>query len=237
MHRFSRHFRLLGSTLLLLIASSCTADKLQLPADGDARQLTVVSGTGQSGEVGQVLDDSVIVRITDDEGRPVVNQVVAFVALSPAGSRLIPDTVLTDSTGRAVSLWHLGTKAGSQRAEVRIPGTTIKASLSATAIPGVPDTLAMVTGMDQAGRIGSTLPESLVVRLVDRFGNPISGEVIDWTPRYGTVSRNSVPTDSEGMAAVAWQLGLKPGNQKVEASCSGVPGSPATFQAQAYIVP
>jgi hypothetical protein len=73
-----------------------------------------------------------------------------------------------------------------------------------------------------------------VVRVVDRFGNPVPDAAVAWqvTSGQGDVSAGSTPTDATGKATVTWTLGNRIGVQKLTAATSGsVTGAPVTFTA------
>ena len=97
---------------------ACAADSVMLPSDGEPARVTIVDGNGQNGTAGQMLGDSLVVRVSDREGRPVVSQTVSFVVT--AGGEVTPTTVHTDADGVATFRWKLGTQAGSQVLEVGV---------------------------------------------------------------------------------------------------------------------
>ncbi|HXE57609.1 MAG TPA: hypothetical protein VNK43_06375, partial [Gemmatimonadales bacterium] len=116
---------------LLLAAASitCGGDDLLLPDEGDPAAVAISSGDGQTGRVGEPLPDSLVLRVTDTRGRPVVDQRVVFEpGPGSAGADLSPDTAITDGDGRAASRWVLGTVAGEQRVTARVlaPGPELE---------------------------------------------------------------------------------------------------------------
>jgi hypothetical protein len=101
---------------------------------------------------------------------------------------------------------------------------------SASASPAGGASLALVSGDDQTAAAGSVLPESLVVRVSDRFGNPVAGTSVTWAVSGGgSVSSTRVTTGSDGRAAVRRTLGSQVGEQRTTASVSGLSGSPVAF--------
>ena len=230
---------LLRLAVLALVLVSCTGDELNLPSDGDPGTIEVLGGNDQNGRVGGSLQESLVVRVTDIHGRPVPDQRVEFTpTLDPSG-QFLPHTVLTDDAGIAAARWLLGTQAGPQRAAARVVGapTPLAAAFSATADPDPPDSLAIVGGDNQAEQIGNVLPESLIVVLLDRFGNPIAGADVGWSAQNGSLSSNQVTTGSDGRAAVKWTLGFYPGFQHATATYGNMKGAPVTFTAAATVGP
>lgn len=237
MERTLRRLHRVAFALLLSVA--CGGDELNLPSEGDPGTIEALAGNDQTGQVGGTLPESLVVRVTDAQGRPVPGQAVVFSPTIDPSGQLAPDTARTDESGRAASRWRLGTEAGTQLAEARVvdaPGP-LKVDFSAIADPAPPDSLTGVGGEGQFGQIGTTLPESLVVVLRDQFGNPIPGADIVWATSNGSVSSNLVTTGSNGQAAVQWTLGLFPGTQQATAAFGSVHGSPVTFTAGATVGP
>src|SRR4029450_385140 len=105
---------------------------------------------------------------------------------------LIPDTVLTDAAGRARSKWVLGHTAGNQdvQAEVKTDaGQPLTQTFHATALPGPAASITAIKGDQQTGQVGTALADSLVVKVTDQFGNPVSGFSVSWRAHGGgTVS-------------------------------------------------
>ena len=205
------------------------------PEEGLPAALAVLGGGAQTGTVGQPLPDSLIVRVTDSRDRPVQSTRVAFVILAGgAGADVIPDTAFTDADGRARARWVLGSLAGLQRVEARVLGKvaagTLKATFDATALPDTPDTVVAVKGQNQTATVGQVLPDSLVVRVTDRFGNPIAGRPVTWAAiGGGSVSAASTVTGADGRTGVLRTLGPAAGPQSATATAAGVPGSPVVF--------
>jgi hypothetical protein len=79
----------------------------------------------------------------------------------------------------------------------------------------LPDALAIVSGDGQVGLPGSTLPESLVVQLVDITGAPVANYPLEWrlTLRDGKVEVRAPLTDAQGRAAARWTLSTTAGAQ------------------------
>ena len=221
------------------LASACGGDKIVLPNDTVPAHIAVIKGSGQTGTVGSLLADSVVVRVTDASGRPVEDQSVAFSVTSGGGS-VAPATATTNADGRAGTRWTLGSAAGAQSGLAKVTGSGAPADLSTTfsaiANSAGAATIAMVGGTSQTGTAGSTLTDSLVVKVTDATGNPVAGVTVDWAANGGgTVSAPSVVTGPDGRAAVRRTLGGSAGAQTTVASATGLSGSPITFTATAVV--
>ena len=179
-----------------------------------AAALQEVTGNDQSAAVGARVTNPIVVRVVDDRGRPVEGALVAFRVTSGGGS-LAAGSAQTDAQGEARDLWTLGTStapADSQRVEARLSlnasGQAATVVFRATARPGAVAMLVLLRGGTQEGSAGAPLPDSLMVRAVDEFGNPVPGATVNWTVRSGggQITPTST-TDAAGNTRAAWVLG------------------------------
>lgn len=97
--------------------------------------------------------------------------------------------------------------------------------------PGNP-VMASVSGNAQTADVGEEVTNPLVVRIT-QDGAAVSGRTVTWsvTAGGGSVDPASSTTDASGNASTTWTLGPSAGANTVQASSSGVTGSPVTFQA------
>ena len=215
---------------------ACGGDLTLPDSSGAGYDLTKVRGDDQTGPVGEALPEPLVVRVVASGGQPVVGQAVAFLLPEGESGRLDPDTAVTNSSGEALALWVLGTVPGEHQVEARLvteladpPAELFQAS----AVAADPDTLRALSPLLQPGRRGDTLEDPLIVLVVDRFGNPVSGVEVQWqvTAGEGSVSADLTGTGADGTASVSWTLGGRIGVQKVTATVPGTTGSPVTFSA------
>jgi PKD repeat protein len=136
-----------GITLLLgFLLAGCGGANLTLPGGGgeggEPAAIRVVTGDGQSGQVGEPLTAPVVVEVTDAEGLPVEGATVAFELISTGeGAEISPATGTTDAAGRAEARVLLGSKVGLQTGEARViveGGAVPKTSFSAVATLDAP---------------------------------------------------------------------------------------------------
>ncbi len=203
-----------------------------LPDEGIVAHISIFDGDAQSGAAGSPLGKPLVVLITDRGGRPVPLQEVNF-AVSTGNGGVQPATAQTDSGGKASTVWTLGPGAGGQQVEAHAVGTSasLVATFSATAVAGAGSTLELDSGDGQTGSVGSALPESLVVKVTDGFGNPVSGVAVQWSVLSGggSISPEISTSGDDGRAAAERVLGPGAGAQTAQASASGFGGSPVTF--------
>src|SRR5690349_10236080 len=90
--------------------------------------------------------------------------------------------------------------------------------------------LTQVSGDGQIGTILAPAAESLVVQVVDRFGNPVSGVPVSWSASGGgDVSPASVVTGADGYAATQRTLGSQVGSYGTTAVATPLPDDAVSF--------
>jgi hypothetical protein len=229
-----------AALLLGLLAAACNGEVVgggQRPA-----RVVVVSGDLQRDTVGKELKQPLVVRVVDDQDRPVKNQLVNFVVTAGGGS-VFAGSALTNAQGEARERWTLGTVAGdTQRVEARAvdPATGEAIVFETFRAIGVPDVLAGLVAVGPVTRAGTAeepLADSLAVRGVDKHGNAIAGVQVQWAAVEGggTLSPATSKTDAAGTARSSWTLGPVVGSQVAQASSAA--GAPVRFTATAGALP
>ena len=216
---------------------------------GTPSQLIYVSGNYQSAAVGTTLNDPLKVKVADAFGNGIRQHLVTFTVVAGGGSFAgIPEqNVYTDSFGVAMAFLTLGTTPGQNNNVVNVSAKQSGVHLDgspftfyATASPGIASALQYVSGRNQAAEVGTVLPQPLVVKVVDSFGNAVVGHSVTFSvvEGGGTLagqSQRNVLTLSDGTARVVYTLGTVAGtlNNLVRASVPGLSGSPVDFYATA----
>ena len=192
----------------LPLVFACSDDNLTLPSEGAPAHIEIVSGNGQQARVSSPLD-SLIVKVSDSQRRPVAGVTVDFVLVEDQGGSLSPASAVTDGEGLAGTRITLGPRVGPLTGEARVHQVEgIAVGFSANAVPADANVLTLVSGNDQSAPVGTELPDSLVVAVTDGFGNPVSGVTVTWeAPGGGTVSEASTVTGDDGQTFVTRTLG------------------------------
>jgi Invasin, domain 3/Bacterial Ig-like domain (group 1)/Filamin/ABP280 repeat len=95
---------------------------------------------------------------------------------------------------------------------------------------GQPATVKVISGDAQTGTILEPLHDSLVVKVTDRFGNPVAGVEIAWSGGGGGVVRPATAiTGQAGMAATQRVLGDQPGTYTTTAVATALPDDGVVF--------
>jgi hypothetical protein len=201
-----------------------------------ATQLVIVSGNGQSGTVGASLGAPVVVRAVDQSGNPVAGVFVDFEV--PAGDGSVVSLAwLTNASGQVGANWTLGKAAGAKTLTASSSGVT-SVTFSANAAPGAASKLAVLSGNEQFGTLGTALPNALTVGVTDAYGNPVgAGASVSFavTAGGGSVSPATAATDANGRVSTAWTMGARVGANSLSATATGLTGVAATATASVAI--
>ncbi len=217
---------------------------------GPAAGLVRVSGNNQTGRAGSRLSQPFVVRVRDQWDNSVPNFPVRFTVAAGGGTidSLSFKDVLTDSSGQAAAYLTLGTAVGTFNNKVTVTGQGLSGSVDffASATADFPHRLLQVSGDGQTAMAGTRLPSPFVVKVVDRFDNPIAAHNVTFTVVQGGgtidgVTQRTIPTGQTGLAQVYLTLGTSPGTQVVQARAmfgdTELQGSPAVFTANATGAP
>ena len=162
--------RIFAAALLLALAA-CTAETFS-PASAD--HLAVVQGAEQNVRPGRDLDSAIVVRLTDDQGRPAARVAVQW-RITAGGGLLVTHDSLTGPDGTASAYWRMGLSDSTQVLEirtmeadpVRVELTPVLFHVHSIAVGaafgcGLDDSAATwCWGENRYGRIGSADPQAM----------------------------------------------------------------------------
>lgn len=199
------------------------AQYLVVQADSAGLASATIDATARAGAFSRVVDvdpvgrrisagDTVVVRLRalDGFGNGVEGAVFAF-RTRPGSGEVIPPRLESDSTGLVRTRWRTGTTAGSDTLEVhafQARDTSFK--LVVRTIGGSPSEISLVSGDNQRARAGAPVARPPVVRVVDRYGNPVNAVRVRFSTSSpgASVQPTELVTNDRGTAApTQWQLG------------------------------
>lgn len=230
---------LLGSIgVVLATVAGCGGSDLMLPGSGTAVELQLVRGNNQTGLAGAPLAEPLEVKVVDDRGNPVSGHAVTFALDTDApGAQLDPENSQSGGDGIAQSRWTLGATTGTQSVVARVTrggaAEPLEVRFNATVGAAGASRVELVSGDTQSATVGTALPDPLIVRVTDGFGNPVEGVAVSWSAEDGSVDPASSLTGPNGQAATSWTLGSSTGSHSAAAVSPGVGGPPVTFRATA----
>ena len=183
-------------------------------------RIALVSGSGQTGSVGSLLDHPIVFRASDAQGVAIEGMTLAFSAAGPA--TLLNNSAVTNADGDAAVQLRFADTPGV----VTVSAASGTATATAIATSFAP-TLAIVSGNQQSGSPGAELAAPLVVRLSQAaaaLGKGLGGVAVNWQVACGNGSLQSATTttDANGESANRLTLGTTPGCNEVTAAVAGV---------------
>jgi adhesin/invasin len=142
---------------------------------GGAATLQIVSGNNQSGAVGTVLAQPLVVRVLDANGNAVAGRAVTWV-IGVGGGSANPATSTTAADGTASTQWTLGPSAGANTLSAVVSGVGIAGfSATATSVAPPPSPVLTVATQPSARTIsGERLPQQPVIQLKSASGQALA---------------------------------------------------------------
>jgi YVTN family beta-propeller protein len=198
---------------------------------GPPAKLEKLSGDSQKGVATEQLQDPFVVRVTDIGGNPVPGVKVRFeLAQSPKGStgwQFSDDIPSTGTDGEARVWFTPGERMGDyviSASASRSDGTPLQGSpvsFTCYADHTEPQIISGISGYDQTGTVGGPLAKPFVVRITDRYNNPVDDVEIAFeivkAPSNDARVTSPVRTDEFGLAKSTLTLGTKIGEYEVHA--------------------
>lgn len=174
--------------------------------------------------VGTRLVAPVSWTLIDAAGLPVADAPVA-ISVSAGGA---VEPVSTSDPAGVVQLqsWTLSPVAGSQYVVLEMAGVEVSRA-TVEAIPDAAVRLQKISGDGQSAPVNEDLPEPLVVRVLDQYGNGVVGVTVEWRTCDGIGDYNSL-TDPDGYGS-AFQPTQAPGDFCTMASSASLADSPVQF--------
>ena len=188
---------------LLLTALVACGGGLALPNEGQPSEITVLRGNRQSGTTGEPLGDSLVVRVVDRLGGPVVGAEVTWTA--EVGGSVSPATSVTSATGQAGTQRMLGTTLGTYVTTAELRGIENAPEPAVFLASGVAARLALAVTPPAAATAGVPLSPQPVLQLQDADGNDVVREGVAVTAQIssgdGTLTgTTTVTSDATGRA-------------------------------------
>lgn len=194
-----------GSATVTATSGTASGSMLLSVSNRSAAGVQIVSGDVQQATVASALPAPLIVKVMDASGAALAGATVAWSA--GAGSVSSANST-TDASGRAQTIWTLGTSAGSQNLSATVAALT-PARFTATATAGAATQLLKVSGDAQVATVGQSAALPIIVRANDAYGNAVAGAAITWSVTTGGGSLGSAQavTSASGNAQATWTLG------------------------------
>jgi hypothetical protein len=209
---------------------------------GAVTSINKVEGDGQIGTVDSLLVPPLIVKVTDQYGNGVASVSVRYDVTAGDGKIDGAASVVktTGADGLVSAQWRLGKVAGAeQKVRASLNGNpTLYKDFTATAIAKKAAQMTWLSPETLSGPVNKALPDSLVAKVTDAFGNVVKNfnVIFAVTAGGGLVNGQNtvnIATKASGLAKVQWKLGPTVGtlNNTFTVTATGLTGSPQTVRA------
>jgi hypothetical protein len=165
---------------------------------------------------------TLVFMVTDASENPVPGITVSWTRTEGNGTPASSSSV-TDSFGRAGLVFTPGTIAGSNRIVASVTGVG-SAEYHVWTRALEPERTVIVSGDGQTGAPGQKLPQPLVVRVEDKYGNGVYNVPVLFQVQSGGghIELTRVATNEIGRASAVWALGSLGPQQVAVSAASGV---------------
>jgi len=187
------------------------------PQPASDMSMAAYSATSFSGTILDTVGP-IQVQIRDSLSNTVQGVEVSFAITDrPAGSigeKLTTYSTTTNTQGIAQTNLILGSKLGTYTVTAFANTQPNSVLFTGEAVrPGAADSIIITAGNNQSGVVGRALTDSIRVKLVDAYLNPLPDSTLIFeTINGGNVNPTSATTDSNGIVATEWTPGTVVGN-------------------------
>jgi hypothetical protein len=223
----------LTSTLTVSGTTSGSVTTSATATPAAAAKIAVSSGSKQTGAVGFNLPKPLIAQVTDAYKNAVPGVTVTFT--SNKGGVFNPSSTVTGANGMASTTLQLPSTPATVTVTATFTtqsGSTQKVTFTEYAVAQVATSISISIGNNQTAPNGTQLPGPLTVLVADQFGNPFSGDNVNFSDggAGGIFSNpNPVVTVTNGTASQLYTLPPVPNETiTITATAAGV-SNPAVF--------
>jgi len=197
--------------------------------EGTAVKITKERGDLQSGTAGLPLNESLVVKVGDNNGDPIFDYPVKFNVDYGGGNfnDVKNVTVKTNPFGIASRVFTLGRIAGSNVVSVAAPelsGSPI--GFTAQGMAGEAAKIVKWAGEGNTGPVGGRI-SGIQVKVTDIFDNAVSGYTVNFAINKGNatiIGTGAVVSGPDGVASVSINLGNSTGEIEVMVAAPGLIG-------------
>ncbi len=221
----------------------------------EGNRVLLISGQDQTGNIGTVLPQPLVVKLVDENNNPVANTPVVFRVTQDSGDVAVGTpqegravVVQSNAQGLASTQFRLGLRSGVANNKVKAAAVGFAGDVifTASATPVLGNKLSVNSGNNQRGVVGQLLPAPLVAVVTDEGANVVKNARVRFESVVGggtfenAGSIIEVLTDSDGRATARYVLGQLEGldAQHVRATLMDSPKGQrliAGFSATAFV--
>ncbi len=213
----SRYIAWASAIGLVLALSGCDA---KAPPSGATSVPQAVFADPSTAELTAGANVQLRAQVNDAKGHAIGGASIVFQSENPSTVSVSPSGLVhaVGSSGEAIVTVASGVRITHVPVHVR---------------PAAAATLEIVNGPAAATAVGGEIGQ-LMVRVRDKFGNPVSGTAMTWTPSPlgGSIESSMAATAADGAASAHWRAGEKAGAFSLEVRA----GSLSPLLVQAHVV-
>jgi uncharacterized protein YjdB len=195
------------------------------------------NGGGLTATVSPDLTDVIEIQLFDAFDNPVPDAEVLWRVQGGGPHSVLPNgqqsaTTVTDEAGITQLEWSgFSTTVGLHRLRVSVDGTPVDLLIEKQTRAAAPAHGQKRRGGSDSDLVVSLeLTDELELLVTDRFDNPVEGARVRWTVRegngrFGTAETQETLTDAAGVTSIAWSLGTKAQQHRVEADVLDADGT------------
>jgi hypothetical protein len=190
---------------------------------GQLPNLSVVTGNSQSAPVASTLPVALEVKAIDPIAGKTLSGVTVTFSDGGKGGKFSSATGVTDANGTVQTTYMLPSKVASYTVTASASGLGA-ATFTETATASSPSLVAIISGKGQTAAAGTVLPNPVVARVGDVYGNAVPGVAVTFSDKGagGSFSADPVNTDAKGHATVSYTAGTSAGNLTITAQVAGL---------------
>ncbi len=175
---------------------------------GNAANISVGSGSGQTQTVATQFNSPLVATVTDTYSNPVPGVTVNFVSQGSTASATFapPNPLTTNAQGQATVVATANSSVGSYTVNATAVGVASPAIFTLTNKAGNPNTITVAPGQagnNQSAQINAQFINPLKAIVKDSAGNPVQGAQVNFAgPGSGaSIVAASATTDATGVAS------------------------------------
>ena len=179
---------------------------------------------------------TIVVTLKDNHGNPIAGKALSLI-VSGSNNNITPFTALTDANGQSVAY------LASTRAEMKTltiidmsDGITLDNTAQVQFTPLAASSISYVSGTNQTSNYGTACKNPIKARVTDVHGNVIAHYPVFFEAYVGggyIYEQQPIYTDSSGVAAAHWVLGISEEVNRARAKADGLNGTPIEYIATA----
>jgi hypothetical protein len=178
--------------------------KFKVAAVSTRVQTVTMSGNGQTGTAGHALAQPLEIALKNANGNPVAGALVSFQLVAGGGHVTPTGSHVSNAAGIVRTTFTLGKHVSSpQIVAAFVPGRSKPLLFEATPVAGTAHKIESNKSTFNRLTLGVKILNALFVHVLDQFGNPVQGAVVDYVTPPGVTASPGVAPDGSSFTTFA----------------------------------